>query len=130
MSTLRRTEKFPPRWSSLGRSQAPEVSSVEEIISEVAAQQLAFEPVINLQCKPPVLFLGADIHMSQDGNFTRHLLLSIALIFSFLAVPTAFAQSAASASDNTKPDATKNQKKTQTLVHPLTRPTPEKPRRA
>src|SRR5438445_7295831 len=120
MSTLRRTEKFPPRWSSLGRSKAPEVSSVEEIIAEVAAQQLAFEPLINLQCKSPVLFLGADIHMSQDGNFPRHLLLSIALIFLFLPVPAAFAQSAASASDNTKPDAAKSQKKAQPALDPLT----------
>src|SRR5438477_12272065 len=130
MSTLRRTEKFPPRWSSLGRSKAPEVSSVEEIISEVAAQQLAFEPLVNLQCKSPVLFLGADIHMSQDGNFPRHLLLSIALIFSFLAVPAAFAQSAASGSDNNKPEAANSQKKTQPEVDPLSRPLSEKQRRA
>jgi len=68
--------------------------------------------------------------MSQDGNFPRHLLLSIALIFSFLAVPAAFAQSAASGSDNNKPEAANSQKKTQPEVDPLSRPLSEKQRRA
>ena len=68
--------------------------------------------------------------MSQDGNFPRHLLLSIALIFSLLAVPAAFAQSAASGSDNNQPEAAKNQKKTQPEVDPLSRPLSEKQRRA
>ena len=68
--------------------------------------------------------------MSQDGNFPRHLLLSIALIFSLLAVPAAFAQSAASGSDNNKPEAANSQKKTQPEVDPLSRPLSEKQRRA
>ena len=68
--------------------------------------------------------------MSQDGNFPRHLLLSIALIFSLLAVPAAFAQSAASGSDNNKPEAANSQKKAQPEVDPLSRPLSEKQRRA
>src|SRR5205823_3087115 len=113
----------------LGRSNFPEVSGVIEIISRVAVRQLAFGPPLNLQCKSPVVFLGADIHMSQDGNFPRHLLLSIALILSLLAVPAVFAQSTPSASDNSKPEA-KSQKKAQPEVDPLTRPLSEKQRRA
>ena len=68
--------------------------------------------------------------MSQEGSFPRHLLISIALIFSFVAVPAIFAQSTASAADHSKPEAAKSQKKSQPEVDPLTQPLSEKQRRA
>src|SRR2546423_9934694 len=105
---------------------------VREIISLFVLRQLAFRPAVNLQCKSPVLFLGVDIHMPQDGNFPRLFPRSVArfaLIFSLLLAPAAFAQSASPAADAVA-QAGKSQKKAQPAVDPLNQPLSEKQRRA